>query len=42
MGEVTPVTVGTVVSNNKFLLALSELISPGLNKVNIASFNAAS
>ena len=40
--EVTPVTVGTVVSITKSLLAPKELVAPGLAKVKLAEFKAAS
>ena len=40
--EVTFVTVGTVVSTINALLSPKELVAPGLAKVSVASFNAAS
>ena len=40
--EVTAVTVGTVVSITKALLAKSELAAPGSAKVKVALFNATS
>ena len=42
MTDPTVKSAGTVVSTIKYLLALNELVAPGLAKVKVAAFNAAS